>query len=254
MSNVIVEKNGRIIYVTLNKQPLNIMEQNYYGEIQRTFEEISQTEGYCAVVLKSACKHFCAGGQLEEIPACTNAENTNIVAGAACGCMVAIYSCKYPVLAAVHGKCIGSGVAIALSCDVVVAAENATFALAEVKAGFIGASEFLEMGIPHRLARYYIFSGDAMTPQQWKQWGALYDVVPVEQLYTRVDEIAEKIAEQSPLALAYFKEAMNINDNERLSEKYMFEATYTTKYNSSEDCKETFRAFKEKRKPNYQGR
>lgn len=254
MANVLVEKKGKIIYVTLNKQPLNIMEQNYYHEIRRVFEEINQTSGYCAVVLKSACKHFCAGGQLEEIQACSTKEGTDVVAGAACQCMLAIYSCKYPVIAAVHGKCIGSGIAIALSCDVVVAAEDATFTLAEIKAGFIGASEFLEMGIPRRLSRYFIFTGDVMTAQQWKQWGALYDTVPAGHLYARADEIAEKIAEQSPLALTYFKEAMNINDNEQLDKKYMLESAYTTRYNASKDCKETFLAFKERRKPVYTGR
>ncbi len=254
MGNVTVEKKGRIIYVTLGKQPLNIMEQNYYREIRQVFEEINQLDGYCAVVLRSACKHFCAGGQLEEIQSCSTPEGTNIVAGAACNCMSAIYSCKYPVIASVHGKCIGAGIAIALSCDVIVASEDATFTLAEIKAGYIGASEFLEMGIPRRLARYYIFTGETMTVQQWKDWGAVLEVVPRDQLEAKSNEVAAKIAEQSPLALVYFKEAMNINDDERLAEKYMLESTYTTKYNASEDCKETFRAFKERRKAVYQGR
>lgn len=254
MENVIVEKKGRIIYVTLNKQPLNIMEQNYYNEIRRVFEDINKMEGCCVVVLKSACKHFCAGGQLEEIQSCSTEEGTKVVAGAACNCMSAIYSCKYPVIASAHGKCIGAGIAMALACDVIVASDDTTFTLAEIKAGYIGASEFLEMGLPRRLARYYIFTGETMTAQQWKDWGTLLDIVPRDQLEAKTEEIAAKVAEQSPLALTYFKEAMNINDDERLAEKYMLESTYTTKYNASEDCKETFRAFKERRKPIYQGR
>lgn len=80
------------------------------------------------------------------------------------------------------------------------------------------------------------------------------DVVPSPQLEERVLSAARKIAEQSPLALTYFKEAMNLNDNERLREKYMLESTYTLKYNHSSDCKETLLAFKEKRAPKYQGR
>lgn len=254
MGNVIVEKKGRVIYVTLNKQPLNIMEQRYYDEIRQVFEEIGRTEGYCAVVLRSACKHFCAGGDLGEIQTCSTPEGTAKVAGAACGCMTAIYDCKYPVIAAVHGKCIGAGIAMALSCDIVLCSEEATFTLAEIKAGYIGASEFLEMGMPRRLARYYIFTGDTMTAQQWRQWGAVLDVVPRAELEARAEAVAAKVAAQSPLALAYFKEAMNLNDDERLPEKYLLEATYTTRYNQSEDCKETFAAFQEKRAPIYRGK
>ena len=254
MGNVIVEQQGRIIYVTLNKQPLNIMDQYYYDEIRETFEDINQMEGICAVVLRSGCKHFCAGGSLEEIQECSTLESTNRIAGAACNCMSAIYGCKYPVIASVHGKCIGAGIALALSCDIVLASDDATFTLAEIKAGYIGASEFLQMGLPRRLARYYVLTGDTMTAQQWYSWGALLDVVPREELEAKAAEVAAKVAEQSPLALVYFKEAMNKNDDERLTEKYMLESTYTTRYNSSEDCKETFAAFKERRKPVYSGR
>lgn len=253
MSNVLITKKDKIIYVTLDKQPLNIMDREFYDEIRCAFEEIDRTDGYCAVVLTSGCKHFCAGGNLEEIQQCSTAEQTAIIAGAACGCMSAIYACKYPVIGAVHGKVVGAGVAMSLACDVLIASEDTTFSLAEIKAGFIGASEFLEMGIPRRLARYYVFTGDIMTAQQWHSWGALLDIVPREHLSARADEAAAKISEQSPLALMYFKEAMNINDNERLAEKYMLESAYTTRYQTSQDSKETFLAFCEKRKPVYHG-
>ncbi|MGN1413123.1 MAG: enoyl-CoA hydratase/isomerase family protein [Anaerovoracaceae bacterium] len=253
MDKVLLERQGKIVYVTLNNPPFNIMDQYYYGEIRAAFEEIETMDNICAVVLKSGCKHFCAGGRLEEIQECNSDENTAVIAGAAASCMAAIYNCKVPVIASVHGKCIGAGIAMTFSADIMVCSDDATFSLAEIKAGYIGASEFLEMGMPRRLARYYIFTGDTMTAQQLQQWGTAYKVVPRNQLEEETRLIAEKIAEQSPLALNYFKEAMNINDNEQLVEKYMLESKYTTKYNSSEDCKETFKAFKEKRKPNYLG-
>lgn len=258
MSHVLIshDRETKVVTITLNKQPLNICEQTFYREIGAAFDHVSAlTEDVAVVLLNSGCKHFCAGGDLDEIQACSTKENVDVVAGAAAGCMAAIYSCRYPVVAAVHGKAIGAGAAMAACCDVVIASDTAVFSVPEITAGYIGASEFLEMVIPRRLARYYIFTGDTLTAQEMKHWGAVLDVVPAERLPQRAAEVAEKIASgASPLALAYFKAAMNHNDSEQLVEKYFYEADYTLKYNGSEDCKENYRAFKEKRKPVFSGK
>ena len=257
MSNVLIshDKEAKIVTIKLNKQPLNICEQNFYREIKAAFDQVNTMEEDVAVVLlTSACKHFCAGGELEEIQRCSTRENVDVIAGAAAGCMGAIYNCRYPVVAAVNGKAIGAGSAMAACCDVVIASDTTKFSVPEITAGYIGASEFLEMVIPRRLARYYIFTGAPITAQEMKHWGAVFDVVPQEQLLERATEVAKQIAAQSPLALQYFKAAMNHNDDERLVEKYFHEADYTLKYNGSEDCKETYRAFKERRSPVFHGR
>lgn len=257
LSNVLIshDKKEKIVTITLNKLPLNICEQNFYREIKAAFDQVNAMEDDVAVVLlQSACRHFCAGGELEEIQQCSTREKVNEIAGAAAGCMGAIYSCRYPVVAAVNGNAIGAGCAMAACCDVVIASDTTKFVVPEITAGYIGASEFLEMMIPRRLARYYIFTGAPITAQEMKHWGAVLDVVPQERLSDRAIEVAKQIAAQSPLALCYFKEAMNHNDDERLAEKYFYEAEYTLKYNGTEDCKETYRAFKEKRKPVFHGR
>lgn len=257
MTNVLIshDKEAKIVTITLNKQPLNICEKHFYREIKAAFDEVSAMEEDVAVVLlKSDCKHFCAGGELEEIQQCSTRENVDEITGAAAGCMGAIYNCRYPVVAAVNGKAIGAGCAMAACCDVVIASDVTKFSVPEVTAGYIGASEFLEMMIPRRLARYYIYTGAPISAQEMKHWGGVLDVVPQEQLLERAMEVARQIAAQSPLALRYFKEAMNHNDDERLTEKYFYEADYTLKYNGTEDCKETYLAFKEKRKPVFRGR
>ena len=258
MPNIIIshDKESKVVTITMNKQPLNICEQNFYREIKRAFDQVSaMADDIAVVLLNSGCKHFCAGGDLEEIQACSTKENIDVIAGAAAGCMEAIYGCRYPVVAAVNGKAIGAGAAMAACSDVVIAADNATFAVPEIVAGYIGASEFLEMAIPRRLARYYVFTGDFLTAEQMKHWGAVLEVVPAGQLLERATAVAKKIASgASPLALAYAKAAMNRNDDEQLANKYFHEAEYTLKYNASEDCKENYRAFKEKRKPVFHGK
>lgn len=258
MGNVRISHNkeSKVVTITLNKQPLNICDQYFYAEIKEAFEQVSaMREDIAVVLLHSGCKHFCAGGSLEEIQECSTQENVDRIAGAAAGCMSAIYGCRYPVIAAVHGKAIGAGAALAACCDVVIAADSATFSVPELMAGYIGASEFLQMIIPRRLARYYIFSGDTLTAKQMEHWGAVLEVVAAEELLEKAAAVAEKIASSvSPLALAYSKAAMNHNDNEQLSAKYFHEAEYTLQYNKSEDCKENYNAFKEKRKPVFRGK
>ena len=248
------DESSRIITVTLDNQPLNICNRFFYNEITLVFREINLHGGYSVVLLKSACRHFCAGGELEEIQMMSSMENVNIIAGGAAEAMEAIYNCQYPVVCAVNGKAIGAGAAIAAVCDVCIAEENAMFSVPEMTCGSICAAEFLEMVIPRRLARYYIFTGAALTAQEMKHWGAVLDVVPKERLQERALEVAQKIAMQSPLALVYMKKKMNENDNERLGEKFMNESTCTPLYNATEDCKEAYRAIKERRTPVYHGR
>ena len=256
MGNVLLEINeqDRVAVVTLNKQPLNICDRHFYREIKGAFDEINLTDSVSVVILKSDCKHFCAGGDLAEIQSCSTQDKVNVISGAAADCMGAIYSCRYPVIAAVHGKAIGAGLALAACSDVIIASDDAKFSLPEITAGYIGASEFLEMIMPRRLARYYVFTGDVMSAQQMKEWGSVLDVVPGDNLMERSMEVARKIAAQSPLALSYFKKCMNYNDNEELRDKYFNGAKYTVMYNASEDCKETFLAFKEKRQPKFYGK
>lgn len=249
-----VDKETHIATITLNNQPLNICDRFFYKEITEAFKQVNEIDGISVVIVNSACKHFCAGGKLEEIQECNSRENVDIIAGAAAGCMEAIYTCKYPVIAAVNGKAIGAGSAIAACCDITIATEKTVFAVPEITAGYIGASEFLQMVIPHRLARYYVYTGEFLTAQEMYRLGAVLEVVKEEDLMECALKVAKKIATQSPLALMYFKESMNHNDDERLVEKYMYEADYTLKYNASEDCKETYIAFKERRKPVFKGR
>ncbi len=249
------DKESRIITVTLDHQPLNICNRFFYNEIVMVFREINLMSGYSVVLIKSNCKHFCAGGELEEIQFMHDQEHMEMIAGGATAAFDAIYNCQYPVISAIHGKAIGAGTCIAAVSDICIATETALFAMPEMTAGSICAAEYLEMIIPRRLARYYVFSGKFLTAQEMKHWGgAVLDVVPEEQLYERAMEVAKEIAVQSPIALAFMKKKLNENDDERLSEKFMNASKMTPIYNQTEDCREAYNAIKEKRKPVYHGR
>jgi enoyl-CoA hydratase len=114
-------------------------------------------EDYNVVILRSGCRHFSAGGDIDEIKEILSRKKdvdfgmsvSKIVAGA----IESIINCKKPVIAAVNGKALGAGTAIAASCDVIIAEEDAEFGLPELSLGVIGALESLEFLMPRKLAR-----------------------------------------------------------------------------------------------------
>lgn len=256
MEHIIMEADpeSRIITVTMDNQPLNICDRFFYNELEMTFKEINLMDGYSVVLLKSNCRHFCAGGELEEIQYMKDHTHMEQIAGGAVAAFDAIQFCRYPVVSAINGKAMGAGCCIAAVSDVNIASDKTLFSMPEMTAGSICSSEYLEMLIPRRYARYYIYTGKFITAQEMKHWGGVLDVVPVDQLYDRALEVAQEIALQSPIALAFMKQKMNENDADNLSEKFMNSSQLTPVYNQTEDCKEAYFAIKEKRKPVYHGR
>jgi len=254
--NVSYEIKGRIAIVTLQKAPYNICNRYFYTEIADTFDEISTLEGLSCVILKSDMKVFCAGGEFQEIQSIGTLPREESYEGArACTrCMASIYGCKYPVIAAVNGKAIGAGTALAASCDIIIAEEKTTFSLPEVSVGFIGASEFLQLLIPPRFARYYYFTGKPISAAEVRSYGGILDVVPTEKLMERAMEVAQDLCSVSPLALSYAKKALNENDEANLVGKYMHEYEYTLEFAKSSDYKEAIQSIIDHRKPEYTGK
>jgi len=254
--NITYEIQGKIAIVTLQKAPYNICNRSFYGEIADTFEEISTLEGLSCVILKSAMKVFCAGGEFQEIQTIGSISREQAYENIkeCTRCMSSIYGCRYPVIAAVNGKAIGAGTALASCCDIIIAEERTMFSVPEVSVGFIGASEFMQQLLPSRLTRYYYFTGKPISAMEVKSYGGVLDVVPTEALMDRAMEVAQELCNVSPLALRYAKKALNENDNARLVEKYMNEYDYTLEFSQSEDYKEAIQSMIDHRKPDYKGK
>ena len=256
MKNVTYEVQGKVAIVTLQKEPYNICNRLFYGEIADVFEEISGLEGIHCVILRSAMKVFSAGGEFQEIQSIGGMTEAEAYEGVEnCGrCMSAIYNCRYPVIAAVNGRAIGSGTALASCCDIIITEEKTVFCLPEVPVGFIGASEFLQLLLPPRLMRYYYFTGKPISAAEVKSYGGVLDVVPTERLMERAMEVAQELCGVSPLALGYAKKALNENDDARVVEKYLHEYAYTLEFSKSEDYREAIQSMIDHRKPEYTGK
>lgn len=251
MGNIELKVNNKTAIVTLNKKPFNLVNREYYAEIKLFMENLNFRDDINVVVLKSGCKCFCAGGDLNEVKDIVGLGGD--FARAACGSSAesigSIINCKKPVIAAVNGKAIGAGMAIAASCDIIIADEEAVFSVPEITVGLVGAAEYLEMLIPRRLARYYAFTGKPIKANEMKALGGILDVVPKEKLIDRALEVAAEISVFAPKSISLLKRAMNDNDNERLAEKYLHGLELGLEFYQSVDAKETVKAVLEKRNP-----
>jgi enoyl-CoA hydratase len=257
MKNISLEIRDRIAVVTLQKAPANVFDQYYYTEIKIFMEALNKREDYHVVILRSGCKHFSGGGDLDEINEVliNGGEKAVNVSTCCANAMAAVIGCKKPVIAAVHGNAVGAGTAIAASCDIILAEETSRFSVPEITVGFVGASEFMQQLMPKRLARYYVLTGKPVTAVELKALGGILDTAKDRQeLMDKAFKVAGEIVDKAPMAVTLFKTAMNDNDNARLREKYLHEMNLAVEhFYSSKDAREIAAAYQEKRPPIFSG-
>jgi enoyl-CoA hydratase len=164
---------------------------------------------------------------------------------------------KKPIIAAVDGYALGGGLELALACDFIYASEKARLGLPEVTLGVIpgfGGTQNLPRLIGINRAKELIFSGKQLTAQQARDWGLVNEVMPGEELMSRVFEIAKKIAANGPLAVAAAKDAI-INGLDMAKEDGLrYEGAVFSLLFDSADQKEGMGAFVEKRPAAFKGK
>jgi enoyl-CoA hydratase len=166
--------------------------------------------------------------------------------GANKGCFAAfkaVYECAVPVIAAVHGFCLGGGVGLAGNADIVVASEDAYFGVPEVKQGALGAATHLARLVPQHLMRTLYFTARTIPAADLVQHGSVYDVVPRERLDEAALALAVEIAEKDTRVIRAAKEALNGIDPVDVNKSYRFEQGFTMELNLmgvSDELRDTF--------------
>jgi enoyl-CoA hydratase len=199
----------RIATVTLDRKPVNAVNQRMYREIHRLF---TQTDRFLpdasAVVVRAEGPHFSAGNDLSEFATMTS-DNARERLYHAREAFYAIMDCPLPTVAAIQGVAVGTGIGISSSCDVVIAADDARIGLPEVKMGVMGGPRHLARMLPQHLVRYMFLTGELMPAKEMARLGGILETVPVARLHERAHEIAALIARHDPAVLAAAKASLN---------------------------------------------
>jgi enoyl-CoA hydratase/carnithine racemase len=162
-----------------------------------------------------------------------------------------------PVIAAVNGLCLGGGMTLLFATDIRVAAEHATFSLAEVKRGIIagnGGTQRVLRQLPHAIGMEMLLTGDSIDAESAARWGLVNKVVPAGQLMDAAMDYARRIASNAPLAVQAAKELAIRSRDVDLASGLRMEQLVNRMLQFSEDAAEGPSAFAEKRPARFQGR
>ncbi len=266
MPNVQVEHRDGVAVVTLDRPPVNALDQQTFEELARTFEGLDrQRESGVAVLRSTGDKAFCAGADLQDSPRRYRPDGRRDDDGpqgdprhqvdpglVVRECFWAIYDCAVPVIAAVDHVAIGAGMALAASCDLVVASDRARFALTEINVGVLGGVRHAQRLVGPYLARRMFFSGEYVGADEiYRRGGGIDQVVEPGRLFDAAMELAGTIAAKSPLAVRMAKQSANRVENLSLKDGYQTEQDYTLRVRRHADAEEARRAFFEHRAPQF---
>ncbi|SOD71762.1 enoyl-CoA hydratase [Jatrophihabitans sp. GAS493] len=245
------ERAGAIATVYLARPPVNSVSQAMYREIRRLFADITLLgAGVKVIILTGAGRHFCGGNDLQEF-ATLSAENSEARMSDVRAAFFAVQEAPIPVIAAVHGVALGTGLALAASCDFVVAADTARFGTPEIGVGIMGGARHLARLVPEAWVRWMYLSGDAVSAEQLLRLGGVVAVVPEAELLTAAHEHAARIARHSSALIRMAKRSLDTIENLPLQQGYTFEQSLTALICADPDSQEAVRATLQRRPPNY---
>lgn len=248
---VSMRDNG-VAEVLLSRGPVNAVDRSMYIEIKDLFSNVDEAIGDVrAIVLSGEGKHFCGGNDLDEFAVMTPDTGDELMWRVR-EAFSAIAECSVPVIGAVHGVALGTGLAIAGSCDFVVAASDARFGLPELTVGVMGGARHLARIAPQPLVRRMFFTGEHMRAADLAAAGGCIVVCEASELMQQAHQFADRIATMSPTAVRVAKTVLDRIEWMDLRTGYEFEQAATIRMSGFPDSKEALAAFREKRQPAYE--
>lgn len=244
-----------IALITMDRPPVNAVNAQFHQELMLVCDTISDRDDVRVAILTGAGRIFCAGADIKE-RAGREREPGEIWQHSrnAREAFHAIVECRVPVIGALNGAALGAGLAIAASCDILIASDNAVLGLPEINVGLLGGGRHTMRLFGHSKARRMMFTGQRLSGAELYRLGVVEACVPPERLMDTARTLASEIAAKSPVAIRLAKHAMNAIEFMSLRDGYRFEQNMTAELSRYEDSKEAMRAFVEKRPPVFQGR
>ncbi|GHJ33443.1 enoyl-CoA hydratase [Streptomyces hygroscopicus subsp. sporocinereus] len=213
--------------VAMDFPPVNALPVRGWYELAGALRTAGADPSVRCVVLAAEGRGFNAGVDIKEIQA---ARDRTALIGANHGCaeaFAAVYDCPAPVVAAVHGFCLGGGIGLAGNADAIVASEDATFGLPELDRGALGAATHLARLVPQHLMRALYYTSRTATAAELHRHGSVWRVVPRAGLREAALELAGEIAAKDGALLRLAKAAINGIDPVDVRRSYRFEQGFT---------------------------
>jgi enoyl-CoA hydratase len=217
--------------VVIDFPPVNALPVQGWFDLADAISAAGQDQAVRVVILAADGRGFCAGVDIKEMQ---RTAGHDALIGANRGCyaaFAAVYECAVPVVAAVQGFCLGGGVGLAGSADIVIAADDATFGLPEVDRGALGAATHLARLVPQQLMRAMVYTCDPVPALELKRYGTVLDVVPAAELRARARAFAAKIAAKDGEIIRLAKQSLNGIEPVDLRRSYRYEQGFTFELN-----------------------
>lgn len=259
------ERRGKVLEVTLDRPPVNAIDDATSMELYRVFRMLQDDDDLMvAIIVGAGDRCFSAGWDLKAVAAVDRLDEIDGEGspGGFAG-LTEFWDLHKPVIGAINGAAIGGGFELALSTDILLAADHAEFWLPEMQRGFLasaGAIQRLPRRIPYNVAMDLFLTGRHMDAGEAMARGLVREVLPAERLMDRAREIADELSESAPLALQSLKAIMpklmplSLEDAMQRTKTGNSGVPIYEKMMTSQDAIEGPRAFAEKRQPVWKGR
>lgn len=244
-----------IATLTMDAPPVNALTRTLNDELTLALDRISELDEVRVVVLTGQGKVFCAGADLKgraevikgpgDLPAHSRRTRE---------CFHAIRECAKPVIAALNGAALGSGLAMAASSDILIASEKASLGLPEVDVGLLGGCRHAMRLFSHSRLRRMMLTGWRVPADELYRLGIVEACTAPEALMPAAMELAATIASKSPVSTRMGKHTLNVIEDMSLRDGYRYEQDMTALIGKTEDAQEAQAAFREKRAPVFKGR
>ena len=217
--------------VVIDHPPVNALPVRGWFDLADALREAGADPAVRAVVLRAEGRGFNAGVDVKELQA---ARDFGALVGVNRGCaaaFAAVYDCAVPVIAAVHGFCLGGGIGLCGNADLIVASDDATFGLPEVDRGALGSATHLARLVPQHRMRAMMYTAATATAAELHAFGSVLRVVPRAELRAAALAVAHGIAAKDPAVIRAAKESLNGIDPWDPKRSYRYEQGYTFELN-----------------------
>jgi enoyl-CoA hydratase len=252
---IVAEKKGRVGLVTLNRPAaLNALNDQLISELNAALDAFEADDGIGAIVITGSEKAFAAGADIKEMQA---RSYMDVYKGDFLASWERVSRARKPVIAAVSGFALGGGCELAMSCDIMIAADTAKFGQPEIKLGIMpgaGGTQRLARAVGKAKAMEMCLTGRMMDAAEAERSGLVSRVVPAAELLADALKTADTIAAMSLPATMMVKECVNRAHETTLAEGMRFERRAFHAMFATHDQKEGMAAFTEKRKAKFEHR